>query len=76
MALALRCHIFIMGDGSHSYSQHVAVVLYPISYTSTSVISPFLMSFPPLYPKTLENRCSQFKSPFLLSCFPPKYEGF
>ena len=71
-------HLYIYmneGDGSHSYSQRVALALYPISYTPTSVISPSLMPLPLLYPETLENGCSKFKSPFLLSHFPPTYQG-
>ena len=34
-----------------------------------------LRSLPLLCPKTLRNRCAQFKSPSLLSHFPPTYQG-
>ena len=34
-----------------------------VKYTLTSVISPFIMSLPLLYPKTLGNGCAQFNLP-------------
>ena len=45
-------------------------------YTLTCVMSPFGMSLPLLYLKTLGKGCAQFKSPFLLSHLPLIYHGF
>jgi hypothetical protein len=39
-------------------------------YTMAFVMSPLLMLLPLLYPKTLGNKCPQFKYPSLLLHFP------
>ena len=44
-------------------------------YTLNFIISTPLMSLLLLYPRTLGNKCSQFKSHSLLSHFHPIYHG-
>ena len=46
-----------------------------VQYTLTFLWSPSLVSLLLLYPKTQGNGCPQFKSPSLLSHFPPWYHG-
>ena len=49
----------------HSYAQEYLPLVRCVTchYTLTSIMSPSVMSFPLLYPKTLGNRCPQSKSP-------------
>ena len=45
-------------------------------YTLTSIVSPSLMSLFLIYPETVGNGGSQFKSPSLLSHFPTIHHKF
>ena len=54
----------------------VALKLYVIVYSLTSKMSPSTMSLPLLYLETLGNGYAWFRSPSLLSHFPPIYHGF
>jgi hypothetical protein len=42
----------------------------------TSIVSSFVMSLPLTYLETMGNGCAQFKYPFMLSCFPPRFHDF
>jgi hypothetical protein len=61
----------LFGVHSRSPTNHI-----PLKYTINSAIPTTLMSLFLLYPTTLWNRCSQFKTQFLFSHFLPLCHGF